>query len=110
MPRDITQTPPKVHDTDKQFGKEVHRLLMLMVAFMVALFISLPVYAFYMEKRQAEAFNDGKTLWCKTSEDSKTPLIPVSKEKGFIYSESANAFIAPNEAFAISNGTDRCVY
>jgi hypothetical protein len=81
---------------------------------MLLLLCLLPLFLITSEqifqKRQAEAFESGKTLWCTQNGDENSVLIGVSKERGFTYDKDAEVFIGPDKSFAVPNTTQRCRY
>ena len=85
----------------KRFKTQMTALGAIVVVFVL---LAPPLVINYIQKRQSDAFLEGKTLWCKHGDI----LVSVSKNTGYSYDGEINAFISMQNGFAIPNSEDRC--
>jgi hypothetical protein len=82
------------------------QMRILIITGVVVMFVGVPMLMYYLEKAKEDVFKEGKTLWCSYGDT----LIPVSLDKGYRYDENINAYISPDDKFAIKNSAERCSY
>lgn len=83
-------------------------LIVVATAIPILIVIYLLVAMYANDKKQAELFQKGNTIWCQRFEGENIAKIPISKEKGYTYDAEQDIFVSPGKEFAIPNKDGRC--